>query len=299
MILKEYPDNFRAGYAAIIGEPNVGKSTLMNTFLKQKLSIVSPKPQTTRNLILGIKNGEDHQIIFLDTPGLITPKYQLQKALVKSARTSIYEADLILMMVDIHTQDSQIETIIKDIKLFETPKFLLINKIDLCNKDDLLPLIEKFSKTGIFKQIIPVSALKNDGLDILLSCILENIPKSHPFYPQDIISSEPERFFVAEIIREKIFFLYQKEIPYSTAVKILDFKEREGRKDYIRAVIIVERNSQKGILIGKKGKALKKVGMVAREDIEHFLERPVYLELKVRVSKNWRKDPIVIKGLGY
>lgn len=290
---------FKAGYLTIIGKPNVGKSTLMNSFLERKISIVTPKPQTTRNRILGILNGKDYQIIFLDTPGLITPKYQLQKSLVETAKTSLKEADIILMMIDMYSEGPATEPIIEDLKSYQIPKFLLINKIDLFPKEQLLPMIESYKNLNIFKEIIPVSALQNDGLDILFDSIIKNLPFGQPFYSQDVISSEPERFFVAEIIREKLFFFYEKEVPYSTAVQIAEFKERAGRKDYIHAIIIVERDSQKGIIIGKQGEALRRVGVRARKDIEDFLGRSVFLKLEVRVKKKWRKNPAMIKGLGY
>ncbi len=292
-------NNFKVGYIAIIGKPNVGKSTLMNTFLKRKISIVSPKPQTTRNRILGILNGKDHQVIFLDTPGLITPKYQLQKSLVKTAKSSLKEADIILMMVDVNSKGPGTEPVIENLKSYRIPKFLLINKIDLYPKDYLLPMIDSFNNINIFNEIIPISALYNDGLDALFTSILKNLPLGQPFYPQDVISNEPERFFVSEIIREKMFFLYEKEIPYSTAVQLTEFKERKGKKDFIHAIVIVERESQKGILIGRKGEALKQVGIKARKDIEEFLGRNVYLELEVKVRKKWRRNPAIIKGLGY
>jgi len=292
-------NNFKVGYIAIIGKPNVGKSTLMNTFLKRKISIVSPKPQTTRNRILGILNGKDHQVIFLDTPGLITPKYQLQKSLVKTAKSSLKEADIILMMVDVNSKGPGTEPVIENLKSYRIPKFLLINKIDLYPKDYLLPMIDSFNNINIFNEIIPISALYNDGLDALFTSILKNLPLGQPFYPQDVISNEPERFFVSEIIREKMFFLYEKEIPYSTAVQLTEFKERKGKKDFIHAIVIVERESQKGILIGRKGEALKQVGIKARKDIEEFLGRNVYIELEVKVRKKWRRNPAIIKGLGY
>jgi len=292
-------NTFKAGYITIIGKPNVGKSTLMNSFLERKISIVTPKPQTTRNRVLGIMNGKDYQIIFLDTPGLITPKYQLQESLVETAKTSLKEADIILMMIDMYSKGPAAEPIIPDLQSYRIPKFLIINKIDLSPKEHLLPMIDSYKNLSIFKEIIPVSALQNDGLDILFDSIMNNLPSGQPFYSQEVISSEPERFFVAEIIREKIFFFYEKEVPYSTAVQIVEFKERPERKDFIHAIIVVERDSQKGIIIGKQGEALKKVGMSARKDMEDFLGRSVFLKLKVRVKKKWRKNPAMIKGLGF
>ncbi len=291
--------NFKCGYVAIVGKPNVGKSTLMNSFFHQKLAIVSPKPQTTRHRILGILTGENHQIIFLDTPGLIKPKYHLQEAMLQTAQKSIQDADLLLVMISALKVNDQDEQIIDSLRDVSANKLLLINKIDSVKKMLLLPIIDRFRKKEMFQEIVPISALRKDGLDLLHSLILKYLPENPPFYPADMLSNEPERFFVAEIVREQIFRYYGDEIPYATAVHIETFKERPGDKDFIRAVITVEQNSQKGILIGKKGEALKKVGSLARSKIEQFLERPVYLELEVRVRKKWRKKSIYIKELGY
>jgi len=290
---------FRAGYVAFIGKPNVGKSTLLNSLLKQKTAIVSPKPQTTRNRILGILHGDDYQIICLDTPGLIDPSTMLQKSLVKTSIRTIKDADLIFMIIDAKHFTSDDELVLSHIEKTSTPAFLVINKIDLIKKEELLPLIAQMDSKGIFKEIIPVSALNRDGLDVLISMTLENLPFGTPFYPPDMISDEPERFFVAEIIREQIFLQFGEEIPYATAVIITDFKERPGKKDFISATILVERSSQKGIIIGKQGRALKKLGMSARAEIERFLGRSVFLELHIQIRKGWRKDPVKLKDLGY
>lgn len=290
---------FRAGYVAIVGRPNVGKSTLMNAFLEEKLAIVSPKPQTTRHRILGILNGDDHQIIFLDTPGQIKPKYLLQKTMVNTAQSTMKEADLILMIAEATGVKSFDDKLVQTLESYKVGRFLVVNKVDLVSRSSLLPVMDHFQQTGVFDEIIPVSALKSDGLDVLLEEILKAIPFGDPFYPPDMISDEPERFFVSEIIREQIFHLYGDEIPYATSVQIDTFEEHPGRKDLIRAHVIVERDSQKGILIGKGGKALKRVGQAARENIEDFLDRPVFLELHVRVKKQWRKDAKQIRRLGY
>ncbi len=291
--------SFRVGYVAIVGKPNVGKSTLMNTLLHQKLAIVSSKPQTTRHRILGILNGDDHQVIFLDTPGLMVPKYLLQEAMVKTARKTMREADLILMMVEATGLLPEDEEVIRLLDNFKVPQFLIINKVDLVPKNSILPLIDRFRSAGRFQEIVPISALKADGLDLLLSLIIKTLPEGEPFYPPDRLSDEPERFFVSEIIREQIFLQYGEEIPYATAVQVEAFEERPEKKDYIRAIIAVEQDSQKGILIGKGGRALKRVGKAAREDIEQFLGRPVFLELKVSVRKKWRKNASLVKRLGY
>jgi len=290
---------FKAGYAALAGRPNVGKSTLMNSFLKQKLAIVSPRPQTTRHKILGIMNGEHHQVILMDTPGLINPKYLLQEVMTKTTVATVGEADIILMLVEASGLTVEDERVIKVVKNSGLPALLVINKIDLVDRNIMLPFIQEMHESGIFKEIIPVSALKNDGVDKLQEVMLQHIPAGEPFYPSDMISDEPERFFVSEIIREKIFLQYGQEIPYATAVIIEEFKERKGRKDFINADIYVERSSQKAILIGRKGRAMKRLGQSARVDIEEMLQRPVFLELNVKIGKKWRRDPKMMKRLGY
>jgi GTP-binding protein Era len=291
--------SFKAGYVAIIGKTNVGKSTLMNAFLKHKLAIVTPKPQTTRNRTLGILNGDNYQIILLDTPGFMQPRYLLQKAMIKTALKTMYETDLILMMVDAADIGPIDEGVAESLKKIDITKFLIINKIDKISKKQILPVIDHFRQSELFQEIVPISALKEIKLDELLSLILEVLPKGEPFYPPEILSSEPERFFVSEIIREQIFYQYDKEIPYATSVQIETFEERPGKKDYIVAKITVERNSQKKILIGKNGTALKNVGSKARKTIEQFLDRPVFLKLEVRVREKWRKKAIYIKEMGY
>jgi len=295
---------FKAGYVTIAGKPNVGKSTLMNGLLDRKLSIVSPRPQTTRHRVLGIRNGDDHQIVFLDTPGLIEPKYLLQQAMVRTAQKSLEETDLVLFLLDVSNPpkgdkpdlDEHLTGLLQETR---APKLLLFNKIDLLPKAGLLPLIDDFQKTGLFREIVPISALRRDGLELLVSLILKYLPENAPLYPPDIVSEHPERFFVSEIVREQIFLEYAEEIPYSAAVQIVDFRERPDRKDYILAEIVVERDSQKGILIGSGGRALKKLGTAARRAIEEFLGRPVYLELFVRVEKNWRRNEKDIRRFGY
>ncbi len=297
MVLKT--SSFHAGYVTIIGRPNVGKSTLLNHLLQQKLAIVTPKPQTTRHRILGILNGNNYQIVFLDTPGIIQPKYFLQERMLKTTQATIKEADLILMMVEVTGDQNQNEKISQTLMSFPTPKFLIINKIDLVDKKKILPIIDRFQALNVFQEILPISALKKDGMNLLLSLIVEKLPEGLPFYSQDIVSDEPERFFVAEIIREKIFLHFGEEIPYATSVHVETFEEKKGHKDFIRAVIYVEHNSQKGILIGKEGQALKRVGSLARKEIEHFLRRPVFLELHVQTKKKWRKDTKLVTRLGY
>lgn len=291
---------FRCGYVAILGRPNVGKSTLLNEILQTKLSIVSPKPQTTRHRVLGVYNNDDTQIIFLDTPGIIEPKYKLHEFLLHAVQSAASDADVLLFLIEaadaLAMQDSDL---LAKFSQITRSVVLCINKIDLIDKRLLLPQIESLSRIEFINEIIPVSALKNDGLDVLLQSIAKYLPESPPFYPPDQLTTSPERFFVSEIIREKIFWQYGQEIPYSTTVVIEEFSEREGRKNYIRAAIVVERDSQKGILIGKKGEALKKVGATARRDIEKLLDRAVFLELIVLVRPKWRQKEQTLRALGY
>ena len=295
--------NFCAGYVAIIGEPNVGKSTLMNVFIGQKISIVTNKPQTTRHKILGILSTEHHQIIFLDTPGLLKPKYLLHEAMMKFAQSAIEDADFVLFMID--ATEPHIGPEIDHDVAFQLLKglkkdiYLVINKVDAVKKTDVLPIMAFYSEKYPFKEIFPISALNLSGTNELLDFIIKALPEHPPYYPLDIVSEHSERFFVSEIIREKIFEKFRDEIPYSTTVDIVEFKEQQGRKDLINAEIYVERDSQKGILIGKQGKALKEVGELARKDIELFLERSVFPELHVKVREKWREKEAWLKRLGY
>lgn len=293
--------SFRAGYVAIVGEPNVGKSTLMNTLLQQKISIVTKKPQTTRQRVLGILTTPEAQVVFLDTPGLLEPKYLLHEKMMRSAERALEDSDVVLVMIEATRQGALPKKIEERVSGQAKGKtfFLLLNKIDLVNKDGLLPLIDQYSKLGWFREIIPVSALRQSNTDDLLKTVVSYLPTHPPFFPPDIVSEYPERFFVAELIREKIFDQFEEEIPYSTAVEILEFKEREGGKTYINVDIIVERESQKGILIGKKGAAMKSIGQSARKDIEAFLDGPVFLELHVKVGEQWREKESWMKRLGY
>jgi len=300
------PNQFRAGYAAIIGKPNVGKSTLMNGLLDFKLSIISPRPQTTRRRVMGIMNGPSYQIIFLDTPGLIDPKYRLQKVLGTFIESSILDADILLYLVDCKIDNPESQMLIEEeiqkllkINPQKKPVILIINKIDLFPKENLLPLLNSYAELYPFKKLIPVSALKKDGLKELEIEMEQSLPLHPPFYDPEMLTEQPERFFVAEFIREQIFLHFHEEIPYSTEVQIEEFREREKGKDMIQAVIYVERDSQKGIIIGNKGSTIKNIGMKARKVIENFLDREVYLELRVKVSKNWRKSEQQIKKFGY
>jgi GTP-binding protein Era len=287
----------RAGYVTIVGKPNVGKSTLLNRLLGTKLSAVTSKPQTTRNRIIGILTEGEFQACFIDTPGIIRPEYELQELMVKQIKNAVMDADVLILMIDPWLKDDKIYPEFADLAGKAT-KIIVINKIDLVTKKELLPSINKL-KTTSAADIVPISALNGQGVDDLKKVILENLPEGDFFYPTEDISDTPERFFVADFIREKIFELFKKEVPYASCVVIDEFKEREKGKDYIRAVIYVERKSQKAILIGKQGTALKTVGEKARRELETFLGRPVYLELWVKVKEKWRKNKRFLKELGY
>jgi GTP-binding protein Era len=301
--MTESENTFRSGYVALIGEPNVGKSTLLNSLLKQKISIVTNKPQTTRHKILGILNGDDHQIVFLDTPGIIKPKYLLQEMMMHFASSAVADADVVLLLVDAEKvkskeYDKNNEAIAK-IKAANKTTFLLLNKIDLLKKQELLPLLADLQSLFPFDEIIPLSALTNFNTNELVSTLLKYIPVSPPYFDTEIVSDAQERFFVSEMIREKIFEQYEQEIPYSTTVDIIEFKEREVGKYFIAADIVIERNSQKGILIGKEGRALKRLGSVSRKSIEDFLGHPVFLELHVKVREDWRGNQNWLDRFGY
>lgn len=291
---------YKAGYVAIVGEPNVGKSTLLNALLGQKISIVTRKPQTTRQRVLGILTTPASQMIFLDTPGLLDAKYLLQETMMRSASRALDDADVVLVLIEAAAADlpdkvrNRLEPLAKKKTLL-----LCLNKVDTAPREQVLPVLAQFAKSGLFREVIPISALKKENLDDLLKTINHYLPDHPAFYPEDAVSEQPERFFVAEIIREKIFEQFSEEIPYSTAVEIREFKDREEGKTYINADIIVERDSQKGILIGKKGAALKAIGQSARKDIEEFVGRQVFLELFVKVGEKWRSKESWMKRLGY
>ncbi len=286
----------RSGYVAIVGRPNVGKSTLLNALMEQKLSIVTRKPQTTRQRVLGILSGNDYQIILLDTPGIIKPAYRMQEAMMADVKTSVSDADIMVFMVDATYSE------VDDVTLKyagETPAILILNKIDKMSQEEVLPRAAAYSEAHPFHAVIPISALKGFNVDRVLNEIQTLLPLGPPFYPKDQISEQPERFFISEIIREKIFLHYRKEVPYSTQVDIVAWEERTDEKDLIDAEIIVERDSQKGILIGAKGEALKQIGTQARTDIEAFLGRGVFLRLFVKVRNDWRNNEGHLRSFGF
>lgn len=295
--------SFRCGYVALIGAPNAGKSTFLNAVLGTKLSIVTAKPQTTRRRLLGFHTTDLSQILFIDTPGLIKPRYVLQEAMVNSALTAIREADAVLLIIDaaraLERRQVFPEGLIPLLEAAPGSVFALLNKVDLVrDKKQLLPLMQAVHEAFPFKAIIPASALEADGLDAVLRELETALPKGPPMYPDDQLSDQPERFFVSEIIREKIFEQFREEVPYATEVYITEFKEGDD-KDFISAEIVVERESQRRIIIGTKGQAIKAIGSEARRDIEEFIGRQVFLDLHVRIREGWRDDKNWVRRMGY
>ena len=290
---------YRSGYVSIIGRPNVGKSTLLNSILREKIAIVTPKPQTTRNRIIGIKTLSEAQIIFIDTPGIHKPRHKLGEAMVKTAIGALKEVDVILFVVEPRNPGSGDSFIIELLKGVKIPVFLLINKIDTIKKPELLPLIANLRELHPFKEIIPISALTQDGIKLLMSRICDYLPHGPKYYPDETITDQIEKFMISEIIREKITEMTEEEVPHSVAVEVIEWKERENGLISIRSNIYVERESQKGIIIGKKGRMLKSIGTAARIDIEKLLNTKIFLELWVKVIKDWRDDTWTLKELGY
>ena len=288
----------KAGFVNIIGKPNVGKSTLMNAMIGENLSIITSKAQTTRHRILGIVNGEDFQVVYSDTPGLISPGYKLQEYMVKFARSAFTDADIILYVTDIEDSTENAGEMIIQLNQLKISLLILINKIDLSNEGQVSTLINDWQTAVPAATIIPISALEKFNLEKIFMLILENLPESPPFYPKDELTDKSERFFVSEIIREKILMNYQQEVPYAVEVEVESFKESDKIIN-IRSIIYVERESQKGILIGHQGKALKKVGSMARVDMEKFFGKKVFLEMFVKVKKDWRNDVRILKQFGY
>jgi len=297
----QQPEHFHSGFIAIIGAPNVGKSTLLNRILGQKISITSPKPQTTRNRILGVVHRPGAQMIFLDTPGVHKAKRPLNIRIVEAALNSLAEVDLVLLLADVVRPDPVSEELmVRTIHDRRKPTVLGLNKIDRIEKTALLEIIRQWSAVGSFEAIVPISALEGTQVDRLLTVTENLLPEGPPYFPDDTLTDVPERFVAAELIREKIFRLTGEEIPYAVAVTVESFKEeKQGALIRIHAVIHVERESQKGILIGKGGRNLKRIGTLAREEIEHFLGTRVFLQLFVRVQKNWSRDRRALRRFGY
>ncbi|WP_370391808.1 GTPase Era [uncultured Winogradskyella sp.] len=288
----------KAGFVNIIGNPNVGKSTLMNAFVGEKLSIITSKAQTTRHRILGIVNGEDFQMILSDTPGIIKPAYELQQSMMDFVKSAFEDADVLIYMVEIGEKELKDEAFFKKITASKIPVLLLLNKIDTSNQDQLEAQAELWQNKVPNAEFYPISALTGFNVQNVFNRIVELLPESPPFYPKDQLTDKPERFFVNEAIREKILIHYKKEIPYAVEVDTEEFFEEEDIIR-IRSVIMVERDSQKGILIGHKGEAIKRVGVEARKDLEKFFGKQVHLELYVKVNKNWRSNIKQLKRFGY
>ncbi len=290
----------KAGFVNIVGNPNVGKSTLMNSLVGERISIITSKAQTTRHRIMGIVNTDDMQIVYSDTPGVLVPNYKLQESMLNFSQSALVDADILLYVTDVIETPTKNQSFLDKVAEETVPVLVVINKIDLLQggQESLEKLVEEWKRLLPKAEVIPVSAQYKFNLDYLLKRIQELLPPSPPFFDKDALTDKPARFFVTEIIREKILLTYDKEIPYACEVAVEQFKEEDGRI-HIMAVIYVERDSQKGIIIGKGGSALKKVGMLARKDIEAFFDKKVYLELYVKVEKDWRSRENKLKGFGY
>jgi len=288
----------KAGFVNIIGNPNVGKSTLMNAFVGERLSIITSKAQTTRHRILGIVNGDDFQVILSDTPGIIKPAYEMQKSMMDFVKSAFEDADVLIYMVEIGEKELKDEDFFHKIIHSKIPVLLLLNKIDKSNQEQLEEQIALWKDKVPNAEIYPISALENFNVKEVFARILELLPVSPPYYPKDALTDKPERFFVNETIREKILLNYDKEIPYAVEIETEEFLEDE-KIIRIRSVIMVERDTQKGIIIGHKGGALKKVGMQSREDLEKFFGKQIHIELYVKVNKDWRSNAYQLKRFGY
>jgi GTP-binding protein Era len=292
---------FLSGFVAIVGPPNVGKSTLLNRILGTKVAIVSPKPQTTRNRIIGIYHGDRHQIAFMDTPGIHKARTPLHESMIASAQEAFYEVDIIMMMIEMpRPDDADIPLILKNLKQTRNPPLLVINKIDTGSKEELLPIIESFSRLNRFDAIIPVSALKGEGIEPLMKQLHSRLKPGPAFFPEEMKTDQSDSFLVSEIIREKIFLHTRQELPYSSAVTV---DRMEGKPDKnlvtVTARIHVESDSQKGVLIGQKGRMIKAIGQSARRELERIFKTRIFLDLTVRVEKNWSRDTRALRRLGY
>lgn len=298
--MNETVKHYKSGFVAVVGRPNVGKSTLLNQIIGQKIAIVSDTPQTTRNRILGILTLPDAQILFLDTPGIHKPQHKLGEYMVNSARSALREVDLILFVSDVTESVGPGERFILDmLKQEQTPVILVLNKVDLVAKDKLLPIISQYSAFRDFAAIVPVSALAGSNVDRLLSVIKDLLPEGPQYYPEDEVTDQPERVVAAEFIREKIFRLTREEIPHSTAVEVEEMKTRPNGDVFLRATIYVERESQKGIIIGARGAMLKEIGQQARLDMENIFGSRFFVDLWVKVKNDWRNKEGSLRMFGY
>ena len=291
---------YKTGFVSVIGKPNVGKSTLLNALTGEKIAIISNKPQTTRNTIRGIITNDECQLVLIDTPGIHKPRTKLGEYMVNAASETIRDVDLILLLVEAPAQGAILEdNIIEQLKKSGIPVFLILNKIDIVDKERLFALIDGYSKVMDFKAIIPISALKHDGIDIILKEALKYIPEGPKMFPDDTLTDQPEKVIAAEMIREKVLLNLEDEVPHGVGVEVMSFKEREDGLIDIQATIYCEKNSHKGIIIGKQGKMLKKIGSAARFEIEKFLDTKVFLELWVKVKSDWRNNDNMLKTLRY
>ena len=288
----------KSGFVNIVGNPNVGKSTLMNVLVGERISIITSKAQTTRHRIMGIVNTDDMQIVYSDTPGVLQPNYKLQESMLTFSESALGDADVLIYVTDVVEKIDKNNFFIEKVQKTTAPLLLVINKIDLSNQKELEKLVEEWQGVFPLSEIIPISATNKFNIDYLRKRIEEHIPDSPPYFEKDALTDRPARFFVTEIIREKILSYYQKEIPYSVEVVVEEFKEAQDLIS-IRTLIIVERESQKGIIIGNQGQALKKVGVMARKDLERFFDKKVFLEMFVKVEKDWRNRDSLLRKFGY
>ncbi len=290
--------NHRSGFVNIVGNPNVGKSTLMNRLVGEKLSIITPKSQTTRHRIIGIVNTPEYQVVYSDTPGVLRPNYKLQEQMLNFSLSALDDADVLLYVTDVVEKTDKNDEFLSKVQRLNLPVLLLVNKIDRSTQAELEKRVDTWRGMLPEAEIYPISALNNFGIDRVQKRVLELLPESPPYFEKDALTDKPARFFVNEIIREKALLLYQKEVPYSIEVIVEEFKE-EADIIRIRAIILVERDTQKGIVIGHKGESLKRLGTLARKDIELFFEKKVFLQLYVKVEKDWRNRDNLLKNFGY
>lgn len=291
--------DFKSGFVALIGRPNVGKSTLLNYLVGQKVAIMSPQPQTTRNKISGIYTDDQEQIVFIDTPGIHKPKNKLDDFMDKSSYSALDEVDVVLFMVEPEPAGKGDQYIAELLKKIKKPVFLVINKIDKVHRDELLSIIDSYKNLGDFAEIVPISASQGNNVSELIKTIAKYLPEGPQFYDADQLTDRPEYFIVAELIREQVLKLTHEEVPHATAVVVDRMRDHEGGKLQVEATIYVERPGQKGIIIGRKGQMLKQIGIAARQEIEALLGEKVNLRLWVKVQKNWRSDPAFLKSIGY